>query len=153
MIKLFQREEYILKCTIIIGENETEEVIIHARKKNGLVKEIERLVTENENLYGYRENEIISLNFQEIYSFIVEDNKVYATTENDKLLIKSRLYKIEDSIDDNFIKINQSCIINIRKIQKFNSSVLGSLQVILKNGFKDYVSRRNIKKVKERLGI
>ena len=123
-----------MKCTIIIGENETDEVIIHARQKNDLVKEIERLATENENLYGYRENEIISLNFQEIYAFIVEENKIYAITEKDKLLIKSRLYKIEESLDNNFIKINQSCIINIRKIQKFNSSVLGSFQVILKNG-------------------
>ena len=79
-----------MKCTIIIGENETDEVIIHARQKNDLVKEIERLATENENLYGYRENEIISLNFQEIYAFIVEENKIYAITEKDKLLIKSR---------------------------------------------------------------
>jgi DNA-binding LytR/AlgR family response regulator len=142
-----------LKCTIIIDENKTEEVIIYTHKNSDLVKEIEQLVLENENLYGYRENEIISLNFKEIYSFIVEDNKVYAITQNDKLLIKSRLYKIEESLDNSFIKINQSCIINIRKIQKFNSSVLGSLQVVLKNGFKDYVSRRNIKKVKERLGI
>lgn len=140
-------------CRVIIGENETEEIIIRAHKRTQLIDEIERLVNESNNLYGYRDNEIINLDFNDIFCFYVENNKIYALTENDKFIIKSRLYSIENLLDKNFIKINQSCIVNIRKIKKFDSSIYGTLRVILKNGYEDYVSRRNIKSVKERLGL
>ena len=142
-----------MKCTVILGEKDTEEIIIWAHQRNDLVKEIERLANESDTLYGYCENEIINLELKDIFCFTVEENKVYAITENDKLLIKARLYKIEESLDKNFIRINQSCIVNIRKIKKFDTSIMGALQVVLKNGFKDFVSRRNIKTVKERLGL
>ena len=140
-------------CRVIIGENETEEIIIRAHKRTQLIDEIERLVNESNNLYGYRDNEIINLDFNDIFCFYVENNKIYALTENDKFIIKSRLYSIENLLDKNFIKINQSCIVNMRKIKKFDSSIYGTLRVILKNGYEDYVSRRNIKSVKERLGL
>ena len=142
-----------MKCRVIIGEKETEEIVIWAHQRNELIDEIERLVNESNNLYGYRDNEIISLDLNEIFCFYVENNKIFALTEKEKFLIKSRLYTVENSLDKNFIKINQSCIINIRKIKKFDSSVYGALRVILKNGYEDYVSRRNIKSVKERLGL
>lgn len=140
-------------CRVIIGENETEEIIIRAHKRTQLIDEIERLVNESNNLYGYRDNEIINLDFNDIFCFYVENNKIYALTENDKFIIKSRLYSIENLLDKKFIKINQSCIVNMRKIKKFDSSIYGTLRVILKNGYEDYVSRRNIKSVKERLGL
>ena len=39
--------------------------------------------------------------------------------------------------------------INIKHIKKFTMSFFSSLMVELKNGYIDYVSRRNIKSVKE----
>ena len=41
----------------------------------------------------------------------------------------------------------------IKKIKKFDTSVSGMLTVTFKNGYRDYVSRRNLKSVKERLGV
>ena len=64
-----------------------------------------------------------------------------------------RLYSIEEKLSEDFIKINQSTVINIKKIQRFDVSVTGTLKVIMKNGYTDYVSRRRIKNVKERLGL
>ena len=52
-----------------------------------------------------------------------------------------------------FIKINQSTVANITKIERFETSIGGSLSVRFKNGYRDYVSRRNLKKIKERMGI
>ena len=56
-------------------------------------------------------------------------------------------------LDENFIKINQSCIANIRQIEKVEGTFSGSLSVVFKNGYKDYISRRNLKNVKERLKL
>ena len=67
---------------------------------------------------------------------------------------KKRLYKIEEMLeDDDFIKINQSCIVNIKMIESFDASIGGALMIKLKNGYRDYISRRQIKAVKERLGL
>ncbi len=74
-------------------------------------------------------------------------------TRDEEILIYARLYNIEEMLNKDFIKINQSSIANISKIQKFDASISGTLKVIFKNGYTDYVSRRNIKKVKERIGL
>lgn len=141
-----------MKVTNIINAEKAEEIIIYSHSKTTLVEEIESLVFEhNTELIGYAKREIKPLSLNEIYSFNVEDNKIYAYLERDKLLLKQRLYMIEKIIDDNFIKINQSSIINITKIKKFDSSIGGTLSVVLKNGYKDYISRRQLKKSKRKV--
>ena len=74
-----------------------------------------------------------------ILAFIVEDNKVYGITKNEKYLIKQRIYVLEEMYNNTFIKINQSCLINIDKIKRFDASLSGFLLVTLKNGYSDYV--------------
>ena len=88
-----------------------------------------------------------------MYCFSVEDNRVYAVTEKEKLQLKIRLYQVEEMADKGFVKINQSCVANIRHIKRFDASVSGTLRVVFKNGYTDYVSRRQLKTVKERLGL
>ena len=143
-----------MKVTLILDRNREEELIIYAHKESNLTDSIKKLVSEQrDTLIGYNEDEIIPLRILEIHCFTVESNKIYALTDNSKLLIKNRLYKIEESLPDSFVKINQSCIVNINKIERFSTAISGSLTVRLKNGYCDYVSRRNLKNVKERLGL
>ena len=143
-----------MKLQIVIDSNRDEEIIVYAHNKSPLVIEIEELVNScSVDLIGYAENETVKLNLNDIYCFFTEDNKVYALTENEKYRLKSRLYQLEENLNNNFVKINQSCIANIRKIDRFKATVGGSLTVIFKNGHVDFVSRRNLKNVKERLGL
>jgi DNA-binding LytR/AlgR family response regulator len=143
-----------MKLQIVINPNRDEDIIIYAHEKSSLVCEIEELVKSySVDLIGYTENETVKLNLNDIYCFFTEDNKVFALTENEKYRLKSRLYQIEESLSDNFVKINQSCIANIKKIDRFKATVGGSLTVVFKNGHVDFVSRRNLKNVKERLGL
>jgi DNA-binding LytR/AlgR family response regulator len=138
---------------VIIDKTRSEEVLIYAHEKSELVAEIERLVAEsNFELFGYKDNEARKLNLLSVNCFIIENNKVYALT-HDKLQVKARLYQVEAMLDENFIKINQSCIANIRQIEKVEGTFSGSLSVVFKNGYKDYISRRNLKNVKERLKL
>ena len=138
---------------VIIDKTKSEEVLIYAHEKNELVAEIERLVAEsNFELIGYKDNEARKLNLLSVNCFVIENNKVYALTQ-DRLQVKARLYQVEAMLDENFIKINQSCIANIRQIEKVEGTFSGSLSVVFKNGYKDYISRRNLKNVKERLKL
>ena len=143
-----------MKLRIVIDKNHDEQILIYAHEKTALICDIEQLVNNDSfDLTGYGETETIKLNLNEICCFITEDSKVYALTEKGKYRLRSRLYQIEQNLNDNFVKINQSCIANIKKIDKFKASVGGALTVIFKNGYEDYVSRRNLKNVKERLGL
>ena len=143
-----------MKLRIVIDPNRDEEIVINAREKSHLVCEIEELVKNySVDLIGYTENETVKLDLNDVYCFYTEDNKVFALMENEKYRLKSRLYQIEENLSDNFVKINQSCIANIKKIDRFKVTVGGSLTVVFKNGYVDFVSRRNLKNVKERLGL
>lgn len=143
-----------MKCKTVIDKNREEEVIIYAHERNETVESIERIVSSTQlELIGYSGKSAVRLKQAEVYCFTVEDNKVYAITESEKLQVKLRLYQIEDIADDSFVKINQSCIANVSQIKRFDASVSGTLRVVFKNGYTDYVSRRQLKPVKERLGL
>lgn len=143
-----------MKCNLVINPNREEEVIVYAHQKSRITDEIERICFENGlEIIGYKDREAIRLNLQDVYCFIVEDNKIYALTQKEKLQLKCRLYNLEDRFTGGFVKINQSCIANIKKIERFDASIGGALTVKFKNGYTDYVSRRNLKNVKERLGL
>ena len=143
-----------MKCTVNIDQKREEEIIIYTHERSELIDEIEELALSNSvEILGYDDASIIKLSPSEIYCFAIENGKVFAHTNNQTLQIKRRLYELEEVLDLDFIKINQSCIINTKKINRFDASFGGALMVTLKNGYKDYVSRRQLKMVKERIGI
>ena len=143
-----------MKCTLIITDEHEEEVVIYAHEKTKLIYDIENLIRDNAfELIGYSGYEAVNLRTDEVVCFLVEEGKVYAITDKDRFRLKSRLYQLEETLPENFVKINQSCIANIKKIERFDTSVSGTLLIKFKNGYKDYVSRRQMKAVKERFGL
>ena len=144
-----------MKFQTIIDNSCEEKVLIYAKQRTKQIEDIESYISNIETeLLCYDENrDAVKLSPTEIYCFIVEENKIYALTDSGKFRINQRLYEIEELVSADFVKINQSCLCNIRKISKFGASLGGSLTVMLKNGYKDYVSRRQIKAVKERFGL
>ncbi len=143
-----------MKCEVIIDAACEEKVVIFCKKNNKLVKDIQQLVEENSiGIIGYKDNEIFNLNSSDIFCIAVTDNKIYAVCEKERFQLKTRLYVLEEKLPETFVKINQSCIANIKKIERFDASVSGTLKIYFKNGYCDYVSRRQLKSVKERIGI
>ncbi|MBP3570618.1 MAG: LytTR family transcriptional regulator [Clostridia bacterium] len=144
-----------MKHTTIIDPHREEEVVIHAKKKTGEIEELERYLDRmSTELVGYGEDgQILPLRPAEIHCFIVEDGKVYALTEKEKLTVRLPLYAIEEMLTEDFVRINQSCLGSIRKIARFDASIGGALMVTFGNGHRDYVSRRQLKNVKERMHI
>ncbi len=143
-----------MECKVVIGTDNEEMVVVYARERTKLVDEIERFVSENSlEIVGYKDRSTVIINPNQVYCFIVEDGKTYAVTQDDKFLLKSRLYQIEEMLTENFVKVNQSCIANVKKIERFDTTPYGALNVVFKNGYIDYVSRRQLKIVKERLGV
>ncbi len=143
-----------MKCTVILDKTREQEILIYAHERNELINNLERIATgEDQGLIGFSREEIVRLNTNDVFCFTVDCGKLFAVCENERYLLKARLCSVEDKLDKNFIKINQSSIANINKIKKFDASISGTLKVIFKNGYTDYVSRRNIRNVKERIGL
>ncbi|MBQ8431831.1 MAG: LytTR family transcriptional regulator [Clostridia bacterium] len=143
-----------MKCTIITDPNREEEVQIFVHQKNDLAQRIEALVLEDSREWiGFWEREAVRLRTEEIVYFIVEDGKVWARTTEGRFWIKERLYTVESLVGERFVKIHQSCLANIQQMKRFDTSIAGTLLVTFQNGDREYVSRRQLKTVKERIGI
>ena len=143
-----------MKCYTYIENVSEEKVLIYANERTKLVDEIESLVqTSDVDITGTCNDEIIKIDINDVSCFISENNKVFALINDKKYQIKQRLYQIEEMNLASFIKINQSCLANKKKIKKFESTIGGSLRVVFKNGYIDYIARRELKNVKERMGL
>ena len=143
-----------MKYQLIIDKTKEESIVITVHEKTDKIKQIEDIINSNKyQLLAYNQEEIVPININEVFAIFTNDSKVYVSLNDNELLIKERIYQVEEFLDNSFIKINQGCIVNINKILKFDSSITGSIKVILKNGFSDYISRRELKNVKRRIGL
>ena len=143
-----------MKFTFISDVVAEDEVIVYAREENETVKAIRELCErENFHIVGHDENGIYKMSPFDVFCFVSDGDRLYAYTEHGRLRIKNRLSRIETGLPSCFIRINQSCIANINAVERFDASFAGTLGVVFKNGYRDYVSRRNLKKVKERIGL
>ena len=80
--------------------------------------------------------------------------KVFAVTEKGEYTVRFRLYEIEKRLNHNqFVRISNSEIINLKKVNNFDLSFTGTIRVELTNGTAAYVSRRYVSKIKKILGI
>lgn len=146
-----------MKFNLVITKEE-ESITLCVHKRTALTDKIEELVNGDNvvngtNIYGYLDDDIVLLKINEISRFYVEEDKTYASINNKTYQIKKRLYQIEEILPEYFIRINKSSIVNIHYVKRFNTSWRANLFVELNDGIQDYVSRRQVKKVKERMGI
>ena len=127
---------------------------IFARKEYPEVIEIKKIIDgKPTEIIGFLPNGSFKLlNLQEVNCFTIIGGKLYAKSDNEKYEIKKRLYEIEGCLPKQFQKISQSCIVNLMRVIKFELFFNGSLACKFADD-SEYVSRRYIKNLKERLGI
>ena len=144
-----------MKHTTVIDSTREEEIIIYAHEHRAEIKAIEAYIDGlNTELVGYGEGgRIVPLQSTDIHCFLIDDSKVYALTDTERLHVRLPLYAIEEKLGQNFVRINQSCLGNLKKIKRFDTSIGGALMVTFANSHRDYVSRRQLKIVKERMHI
>ena len=98
-------------------------------------------------------SDIALLEFSDIYMFRVEDKQVNVYTENSNYLVKKPLYQVEEDLDQSFIRISKTTIVNLKKIDRVAPSLKGMMFIQLKNGLKDNISRKYLPDFKEALGL
>ena len=143
-----------MKCEVLLIPDGEEKVLIYAKEHNQTVEDIRRFVCDlDRELLGYRDKEIVKLNPLDLAYITVIGGKVVGVRGSEHYLIKERLYTLAEKLPDCFVKINQSCLANLRQIERFDTSLAGTLKIRFQNGDTDYVSRRQLKAVKEKVGM
>lgn len=108
----------------------------------------------SEKIVAFKKDEIKIIDYKEIARFYSENNKLYLDSKRERYLTKLRIYELEERLPRNkFIKISRSEIVNLDYVEKLDLSFTGTIALKMKDGKVTYVSRRNIKKFKEILGI
>ena len=97
--------------------------------------------------------DIVLLDFKDIYMIRVEDKQTKVYTENKNYLVKKPLYQIEENLDSDFVRISKSVIVNLRKIERVAPSLRGMMFIELKNGLKDNISRKYLSDFKKALDL
>lgn len=137
---------------VFIESNENV-VKVYAKERNALIDAIESMCNIDDNILGYYEDSIVELNLNKVECFYTQKDRVCAISDNKVYYVKKRLYELYELAKDSFVYINQGCLANINKIAKFDVSIGGTLMVVFHSGYKDYVARRRLKEIKERMGI
>lgn len=119
-------------------------------KMNQIAKE---LSSKDDMLWCYQDQEILPINFDDIFLIEVENDKTVIYSESDCYEYKGRLYQVKQILPYDFISASRSAVINYRKIDHLELLNNGNIDVIMKNNLRVQISRRKIKALKERLGL
>ena len=103
---------------------------------------------------GCKNEKIEVIEQEDLIRIYAGSGKVFAVTEKGEYTVRFRLYEIEERLNPNqFVRISNSEIINLKKVNNFDLSFTGTIRVELTNGTAAYVSRRYVSKIKKILGI
>ena len=146
-----------MKFNLVIDQEKEPSVTVVCNRVTPIVEKIQQLCEEfaetEQLLYGYTEEEVVPLELANVTCFYTKNSKVFAYVGEQSYAIKLRLKQVLEMVDDSFIKVNQGCIANVAHIQKFGVSFGGALKVVFKNGYSDYVARREVANIKRRFGL
>lgn len=99
-------------------------------------------------------DEIILLETKQILYFESVERNTFVYTKEDTYIIDLRLYELEQQlIDQGFIRISKTCILNLKKIQSLKADINRKIRVTLINGEQIIVSRNYADELRMRLGV
>ncbi len=128
--------------------------VIHSNKMTTEIQQILEMFQTPGNVITVSDNDqFIVLDPSEIYMLRMEDERLNVYCEQKKYISGKRLYEMEKILGSGFMRISKSTLINLKQISRVESSFHGAMLVILKNGNKDYISRKYLPDFKKYLGI
>ncbi len=140
----------------IDGNYKEPKIIILTEKMSDEINLLVKKITEDvpQMIAGFQNDQLKVLEQDEIFRIYTANNKVFANTSDGDYSLRLRLYELEERLEKNdFVRISNSEIINIRKVKAFDLSFTGTICVKLIDGTVTYVSRRYVPKIKQILGI
>lgn len=73
--------------------------------------------------------------------------------QRERYLLNKPLYELQTRLGVDFIRISKSAIINLRRIHHVEASFNGTMEVVMKNGVVEVITRSFKQQFKKRLGV
>lgn len=144
-----------MKLNIDINEKYEETyVTIHAKI---WTKEVEDLVKKlNQQslrrIVGVENEKSILLSPDEIDYVYARNRKVFASIHKHSIEVNMKLYELEQLLTSyEFSRFSKSVIGNLHNITRFELAFNGNLCVFFESGSKEYVSRKYVHEIKQKL--
>lgn len=141
-----------MKISLKINQKyEIPEIHVCGSENNAEIRKLYHTVKEavEESLVAYQDKEAVSIRCGDVIRIFSANKMVYLETSDGQFRIKERLYEMEEKLDKTrFVRISNSEIVNLRKIQGMDTSVTGTIKMYLQNDIETYVARRYVSKIK-----
>lgn len=98
-------------------------------------------------------NDIVILQPKEIYMVRVENKDTIIYGKEHRYRSRKRLYEMQQQLGAGFMQISKSTLVNLSYMSNVEAGFSGTLLLKLKNGCKDYVSRKYLPEFKKYLGL
>jgi DNA-binding LytR/AlgR family response regulator len=144
-----------LRIKIEISD-ETEEIIIRCRERDGRILEIERALDNALKGSGemtlYASGTEFYVAKRDILFFESEGDKIYARTADKSYITDYKLFELEDVMPSYFVRISKSTIANIKAISSLRREVTGNGEITFKScDRRAFFSRGYYKKLRDKI--
>lgn len=146
-----------MKVEIKLDDSCTEpKIVIYTASMSEDVQTIVHTLTDYplQILFGKQGEKIQPLVQEDLIRVYAAGGKVFAVTDSGEYTLRQRLYELENRLPPSqFVRISNSEIINLKKVDHFDLNFAGTICVKLSDGSTTYVSRRYVSKLKKRLEL
>jgi len=128
--------------------------VIYTNKVTDEVQHVIHVLNQKKSpITAQLQDKIAILQPKDIYMVRVENGDTVIYGESDKYYSRKRLYELSNQLGKQFMQISKSTLVNLAYLDNIEAGFSGSLLLNLKNGCKDYVSRKYLPNFKKYLGI
>ena len=129
--------------------------VIHTDKVTGEIQRMIDIFSNSETPITALQNEedIVVLQPKDIYMVRVENGDTVIYGARQKYRSRKRLYELGNQLGKQFMQISKTTLINLSYMDSIEPGFSGTLLLKLKNGDKDYVSRKYLPEFKKYLGL
>ena len=151
-----QKGGQVMKVSVTISPDYKEPyAVIYTDKVTDDIQRIIDAFSTNETPITTLKNEedIIVLQPKDIYMVRIENGDTIIYSEKQHYRSRKRLYEMNQLVGMQFMQISKTTLINLSYMDSIEPGFNGALLLKLKNGCKDYVSRKYLPAFKKYLGL
>lgn len=142
----------------ISADYQEQYAVLHINKMTETIAEIitmlEKESANSQTLIAAKDRKTYFIKPEDISLIRTEGREIVCYDKRKtRYLLDKPLYELENILDIFFVRISKSAIVNINQIDHVEASFNGTMELVMKNGVTDYISRSFRKSFKERLGL
>lgn len=147
-----------MRVDMNISENVKEPyAVIHTAELTPEIAELAREISQFQSdkpvIIGNLDERMVVIEPEKIVLIRVENEKVYIFTIENTYRIGKRMYELLEILGKDFMQVSKSAAINLKYLESVEPSFNGVMLLHMKNGEREYISRKFVPQLKRYLGL